>query len=226
MAGLDPRLRIAVDANVAWCDEIVALHGGGSIVEGGLWSTLGPPPPLHPDAMTVEPAVPADAVLRRLDGREHSGVKDSFALLDLGDSMEVLFEATWIHRRPAAESRRRAPAWSVVTRADGLAELTSRHDTSAVLLPALLERGHFRFLARYDAGEIVAGAVARLGGAVVDVSNVFAVPGNEVDWRELVEAIEGVFPGRPMVGYEAGAGLGAALDAGFAPVGDLRVWVR
>jgi len=82
----------------------------------------------------------------------------------------------------------------------------------------VVRRGHFRILARCVDDRIVAGAVARLGSGVVDVSNVYAVPGQSVDWAELADVIGAYFPGRPMVGYERGDALAAALDGGFVPL--------
>jgi hypothetical protein len=225
---VDPRLRSAVDASIGWYEDICTLHGVGSILVDGVWSALDTPPPLHSDAVVVEPAVTADQVLVRLNGREHCGVKDSFTTMDLaGEGMDLLFSATWIHRRSGQREERAAPTgWSAVTDASGLAEWTGQHDTGDVLLPPLLRRGHFRILARRVDGRIVTGAIARLGSGVVDVSNVHAVPGQSVDWAELADVVGASFPGRPMVGYERGDELAAALDGGFVPVGELRVWVR
>ena len=215
-----------MDASVGWYDDLCALHGVGSMLADGLWSALDAPPPLHSDAVVVEPAVTADQVLTRLDGRVHGGVKDSFATMDLsGDGMTLLFSATWIYRGPG---RRRTPpaGWAPVTSPAELATWTGLHDTREVLLPPLLQRAHFRILAKYADGRIVAGAVARLGSGTVDVSNVYAVAGHHVDWAELADAIGAYFPDRPPVGYERGDALDAAVDGGFVPAGDLRVWVR
>lgn len=224
---LDPRLRCAVDASIGWYEDLCALHGVGSLMADGLWSALSPPPPLHSDAVTVEPDVTAGQVLARLEGRVHAGVKDSFARMDLsGGGMSVLFDATWIHRTPPGPGRVAPRAWGTVTSAEELASWTALHDTSEVLLPGLLRRGHFRVLARRVSGEIVAGAVARLGSGTVDVSNVYAVAPHAVDWAELADAVGAVFPGRPLVGYEQGDDLDAAVAGGFDPVGPLRVWVR
>src|SRR5690606_9420781 len=133
-----------------------------------------------------------------------AGVKDSFATLDeLSGSMDLLFGATWIHLAPDEASQRQATTWSTVRTADELSRLTALHDTANVLLPPLLERGHFRFLARHEAGRPIAGAVARLGSGVVDLSNVFAVPGHAVSWSELAHEIQRIFPGRPIVGFES-----------------------
>jgi hypothetical protein len=178
--------------------------------------------------VVVEPQVTADQVLTRLDGRVRCGVKDSFATMRLsGEGMELLFSATWFHRAAAPDRRPGPPAgWVTVTGIDELSEWTGHHDTRDVLLPPLLRRAHFRILARYVDDRLVAGAVARLGSGAVDVSNVWAVPGYRVDWAELAEAVGAYFPGRPLVGYERGDALAAALEGGFAALDELRVWVR
>jgi hypothetical protein len=225
---MDPRLRSAVDASVGWYDDICALHGIGSTLVDGVWSAHGTPPPLHSDAVVVEPAVTADEVLARVDGRAHCGVKDSFATMDLsGEGMALLFSATWLHRSASRQQDSNKPAgWAAVSSVGELAEWTGRHDTGDVLLPPLLQRAHFRILAKYVDNRIVAGAVARLGSGIVDVSNVYAVPDYHLDWAELAEAVGAWFPGRPLVGYERGDALRAALDGGFVSTGELRVWLR
>ena len=221
---MDPRLRRAVDASIGWYEDIFALHGIGSMLEDGLWSSLGPPPPLHSDAVTVEPTVPAEHVRKRIGDRTRAGVKGSFASLDLSDAgMEVLFSATWIHREAADAGM---TGWRAVRTADALATWNAGWDTSEVLLPPLLDRAHLRILERVERGDVIGGAIARLGGAVVDVSNVHGVGGHVVDWTELAAATARLFPGRPVVGYERGDELDGAIAGGFEPVGELRVWVR
>jgi hypothetical protein len=224
---LDPRLRSAVDASVGWYVDVCAVHGVGSILEDGMWSALAPPPRLHSDVVVVEPEVTADRVLDRMRGRPHGSFKDSFATMDAPDGMELLFSATWVHLEAAQRSAGGAPSpWSAVSTEEELAAWTASHDTTGVLLPGLLARANFRFLARYLDGRIVAGAVARLGSGVVDLSNVYAVPPWLVDWAELATAVALHFPDRPLVGYERGEALTSALDSGFVPTGELRVWIR
>jgi hypothetical protein len=216
---VDPRLRCAVDASLGWYDDLCALHGIGSVLEDGIWSALAPPPPLHSAAVTAEPDATAEQVLARLAGGPPGGVKDSFTTAHLGTAgWDLLFTATWLHR-PAPVPR--AGRWAAVTDERGLARWTAGHDTAGVLLPSLLRSAHFRVLARWEGDTVVAGAVARLGSGVVDLSNVHG----DVDWDELASAVATVFPGRPLVGYEQGDDLAAAVAAGFCAVGDLRVWV-
>src|SRR5690242_6722499 len=131
---MDPRLRSAVDANVGWYEDICALHGVGSMLAEGIWSALDPPPPLHSDAVVVEPPVTADHVLARLDGRARCGVKDSFARLDLsGAGMDLLFAATWVHRAAVpSPPGAAASGWTAVRSADQLAAWTAQHDTADV----------------------------------------------------------------------------------------------
>jgi hypothetical protein len=227
----DSRLRAAVDANLGWYGDLCALHGVAASLDDGVWWARTSPLPLHSDAVVVEPDVTARQVLDRVADRPRCGVKDSFATLDLGDDgLRVLFDASWMHREaptPTAPSPRSdTSAWSRVTTAAELATWTSLHDTTGVLLPGVLDLAHFAVLARYVDGGIVAGAVARLAGGVVDVSNTYAVPGHRLDWPELVDVVAERFPGRAFVGYTRGEERDAAVAAGFTAVGDLRVWLR
>lgn len=220
---------MAVDANLGWYGDLCALHGVASSLDEGLWWSRTPPPPLHSDAVVIERCVTARQVLDRVVDRPRCGVKDSFATLDLtGGGLRVLFDASWLHREasPVHPVPSGSSSWSRVTTAEELETWTSLHDTTGVLLPGLLAWAHVAVLAKYADGVIIAGAVARLAGGVVDVSNTFAVPGHHLDWSELVAVVAGRFPDRAMVGYTGGEELDQAVQAGFTVVGDLRVWVR
>ena len=87
---------------------------------------------------------------------------------------------------------------------------TSRHDTEAVHLPALLQRFAFRVIGRTDRlgyGDYDAGAVLHLCTGMVDISNVWTVS-EGLDWAELVAAAAATFPGRALIGYERGGPRG------------------
>jgi hypothetical protein len=62
---------------------------------------------------------------------------------------------------------------------------------------------------------------------VVGVSNVLAGSADLVTvWSDLIVVAARTYPGLDLVGYELGADLQAALAAGFAGIGPLRVWTR
>ena len=226
---MDPRLRLAVDANVGWYEDIFALHGIGSRLEDGLWMSLGSPPPLHSDAVVVEPTVTAAQVEKALADRPRAGFKDSFGTVgaSVADT-RLLFAAHWIHWSRGSGPATAAPlAWHRVTDPAELSRWNAGWDTHEVLLPRILDRAHIAILARVTPdGEIGAGAVARLGSGAVDLSNVHGVGAERVDWEELRAAVACRFPDRPIVGYERGGDLAAAAAAGFEPVGELAVWAR
>ena len=86
--------------------------------------------------------------------------------------------------------------------------------------PALLADAQF-LAARRD-GEIAAGAILNRTGDVVGISNVSATTA----WPGAVATAAGLYPGLPLVGYEAGDDLAAARRHGFEVIGPLRVWMR
>jgi hypothetical protein len=227
MGAVDPRLRAAVDASIGWYEDLTALHGVPSRVADGLWMSIGPPPPLHSDVAVVEPHVSGNLVDRALADRPTWGFKDSFATIrPSGSDVRLLFAATWIHRAPAHPSGAAPRRWIRVNDPAWLADWTAHHDTADVLLPGILDRGHFAVLERRTDGIVTGGAVVRLGTGIADLSNVHAVAGHDVDWGELAADVEALFPDRGIVGYERDDALQAARAGGFETVGELRVWVR
>jgi hypothetical protein len=90
----------------------------------------------------------------------------------------------------------------------------------------LIEPEH-AFIVGLEGREIVAGGIANRTGNVVGLSNVFVNSGDTIAaWAGLVTAIAQAFPDFPLVGYERGAALDAALACGFMAIGPLRVWAR
>ena len=222
---ISPALRAAVDASVSWYDALCALHEVPCGIEDDVWCAYTPPPPLHSNAKTVEPSARPDRALAAIS--DGGSIADSFGAFDLsGEGYRLLFEAQWIHRPASTSPVRDLPAgWESVRTQSELRAWTSRHDTEAVLLPALLQRSAFRLIGKRHEGGYIAGAVLHLGTGVVDVSNVWSTVEGP-DWTELVSAAEALFPGRALVGYESGEDLESASAAGFATLGPQRVWIR
>jgi hypothetical protein len=221
----DPALRTAVDASLSWYDALCALHGVPCGIEDDVWCAYSPPPPLHSTAKTVEPGARPDRALAAIAG--DGSIADSFGAFDLTrEGFRLLFEAQWIHRPASTTGSRHLPdGWTSLGTKSELHAWTSRHDTQAVLLPALLQRSAFRVIGeRHDDG-YGAGAVLHLCTGVVDISNVWS-SSERLDWSDLIAAANALFPGRALVGYAYGAALEDASAAGFVPLGPQRVWIR
>lgn len=76
-------------------------------------------------------------------------------------------------------------------------------------------------------GRVIAGAIASRSDEVVGISNVFALDGGaEAAWPLVLDAVHRLFPTLPVVGYEHGDDLVAAVRHGFEPVGPLRIWLH
>ncbi|GAB3230447.1 hypothetical protein GCM10027447_24870 [Glycomyces halotolerans] len=225
-------VQAAARNNAAWCAAMSRSHGTASEYAAHFWAAPTRTPLFYPDAVTlapgVEPAAPAALIDTDSPG---ASVKDSFADLDLREAgFEVLFEAQWIHRPagPPASPSELAPA--AVDDAAALREWALAWDdgNAGLFRPALLDEPDvFVIAGRSAGGTVAAGAVAVRSDGVVGVANVFARDGGpDRAWPVLLEALHRRFPGLPVVGYEHGEALEAAVRHGFAPVGPLRVWSR
>lgn len=95
----------------------------------------------------------------------------------------------------------------------------------AVPVAALRDRT-VRVLAVKGSNGIAAGAIANRTGSVVGVSNVFGSgAADPATWKDIGVAIAGAFRSLPLVGYEQGDSLQAALGSGFEEIGALRIWL-
>jgi hypothetical protein len=140
-------------------------------------------------------------------------VKDSFAELDLSRSgFEILFEASWIR--------------SVMPAAGPSSDIFWQRETqSQSALP--LGDADFALFTGRRGFRVVAGGMLYRAEGVVGLTNVVAEAADAgAVWRSLIVLAAQTFPRLPVVGYESGAELQAALDAGFELGDPLRIWVR
>ena len=209
-------------------------HGHPGMFTDRLWISARHHVRFYPNAVTLSPGVTAAETVAGRDTSGSYSVKDSFARLDLaGQGLEPLFEAEWIARLPGpAPATQDDLCWSAVT---GDAEL-ARWETvwaqgaapdGRLFRPALLADPHCTVLACHREGSLVAGAIAYTSGPVTGISNVFGA-GIDVDrlWASVLPAGAALRPDLPLVGYERGADLAAARQAGCRVLGPLRVWAR
>jgi hypothetical protein len=233
VTGGDPgRVRLAARNNAEWCDLVCRTHGVDTEFDRDVWVARHRSPPLYPDAVTLRDGVPAGAVLARVDASPGCSVKDSFASLDLSaEGFRPLFEAQWVWRPAGGARPEPGLAWTVARTAEHLRAWAAAHGGGDTFRPELLDDPAVTIVMGHDGPDLVAGAVGNHGGAVVGLSNVFVGVGAGVDdpgraWAEASDAVAAAFPGLDLVGYEDGAALRTALDAGFVAVGPLRVWLK
>jgi len=229
-------VRDAVVDNLQWCALVCRAHGIPTQQSGGIWFSTRSAPDRFPDVMTTRPGVAiADVVAAcehpgRSAGAEMCSVKDSFADVELaGEGFSELFAAQWIRRGPG-EDRHAGYAelrWQVVDSVGQFDAWTRATDTAATLTRAVWADPSVHLLAAYHRGALAGCAVASTGTAAVGLSNVVVV-GADVGhvWQSLAHAVPAMFGARPIVGYEHGDDLAAAVDAGFRLAGPLRVWLR
>lgn len=220
--------------NAEWCATMSRSHG--IVGEFGAQSWAAPArTPLHfPDAVTLVPHAGEVELVARIDtAASGASVKDSFADLDLVEAgFRMLFEAQWIHRPASAPTPSSDLGWTVVGTPDRLRAWALAWDdgdgNADLFRPALLDDPATCVLAGEAVdGRLVAGAVASRSDRVVGISNVFALDGgSDTAWPAVLDAATELFPGLPVVGYQQGDDLAAAVRHGFEPIGPLRVWLQ
>ena len=166
------------------------------------------------------------AFIAELAGATRTGVsvKDSFERLDLAPmGFQILFEARWLwSERPAPPTNYgdlrwdrigeegRLAQWERAWRgADRNAERTFRAD--------LLGDERVSILAGVDAtGEIIGGGIGFRAAGVEGVTNLFGPR------RAFIDALRAAGAAAPIVCYEQGDDLAAAIQTGSEPLGGLE----
>ncbi|MCX4507318.1 hypothetical protein [Streptomyces anulatus] len=227
-------VQAAARNNAEWCTTMSRTHGSTGEFGAQAWAAASRTPLYYPDAVTLAPGADRTALVSRIDTvAPGASVKDSFADLDLTEAgFEVLFEAQWIHRPAGAPAPAPDLSWDVAGDPDALRAWALAWDdgdgNADLFRPGLLDDpATFVLAGRSADGRVVAGAVASRSDQVVGISNVFALDGGpDTAWPVVLDAVNKLFPTLPVVGYEQGEDLVAALRHGFEPVGPLRVWLH
>ncbi len=187
----------------------------------------------YPDAVTLAPRLAVPELLSSIDASAGCSVKDSFATLDLTPyGFCPLFEADWVVRLgPPPPAPPGGTRWERVVRSGELAkweEAWRPEDGPRDLFRAeLLDHDSVAVLAAYRGDAVVAGAILNCSAMVVGISNVFVVPGEDLDpWPRCLAFAGELFADKPVVGYESGASLLRAERNGFRTAGPLRVWIN
>ena len=231
------RITLAARNNALWCDVVARSHGISTTTDADVWAASTRTPPYYPDAVTLSPTVGEYDVLARVDDSDGCSVKDSWARLDLSlEDFARIVVGEWVWLDPSAPVRRTGgPAWGRVTTPAGMAAWVrawaSDPDAEDVLRATLLDEPGVHVLAARPADDpdapVVAGAVVHVTGEVAGVGNVFTRAGHDdAAWVAAAAAAREVVGGIPLVGWEAGASLDAAVAAGCERLGPLSVWLK
>ena len=227
-------LGAAVANNASWCDAVCRSHGYPGAFSSRLWSSTRHRLRFYPNAITLRPEVTAPEVLAAAAPSQPFAVKDSFARLDLAPAgFRLLAEASWI----VGDGGPDGPpddglSWDKVTSAGELSDWETAwagggSDDGPVFRPGLLSDPRCAILACRQGDAIIAGAVVYAAGRAAGISNLFStgLPPDRL-WASIQPAVARLHPHLPVVGYEEGASLEAARQAGFRIQGTLRIWAR
>jgi hypothetical protein len=223
-----PAVEQAAAENAAWCALVCATHGIASTTTKAMWWADGDSPDLYPDVCTLHPATSAAEVLDRISPGPRRSVKDSFASIDLaGAGFGVLFVSSWVGRRPDTALPAEGLEWRTVDDAEALAQWAEAHGGGDVFRPELLASPDVAVVAVLHGDALVGGGIGHRSDGLVGLSNVFSVYGPvEGVMAATLRALGTVLGPLPVVGYESGDYLDAALALGFELLGPLRVWGR
>jgi hypothetical protein len=231
------RIVLAAVNNARWCDAVARSHGVVCTTDALAWTASSRTPPYYPDAVTLSPEVGEYDVLARIDDSDGCSVKDSWSRLDLTvEDFARLVVGEWVWLDPSAPVRPPAgPSWSRVGSPEAMADWVrawaSDPDADAILRPSLLDEPGVHVLGARASDDpmshFVSGAVVNVTGEVAGLGNVFSRDGDaERAWAAAAAAARTVTDGLPLVGWEAGASVEAAVGAGCERLGPLSVWLK
>lgn len=205
--------------NAHWCDAVCRSHGRAGRFLPHMWVNAAVVPRFYPNAVTLavgdaalEEQRTTVEILQKSNLPGRWSVKDSFNTLDLSRrGFDLLFDARWIRGgMPAA-----GPETDIVWQ---------REEKGTEKWP-FDDPGFAMFKGRRGF-KVVAGFMLYRSDDLVGVSNVVADTADAAAvWRSLTLLAAQTFPRLPLVGYESGRELQAAVDAGFEAGDTLRVWV-
>ncbi|WP_353353245.1 hypothetical protein [Intrasporangium sp. DVR] len=236
------RIALAAHNNALWCDAVCRAHGLTGVLDDVAWTSPRRTPPYYPDAVTLSPEASEYDILARIDPGDGASVKDSWSRLDLtAEDFARLVVGEWLWWTPAAlagtpprvgGAQADGREWRRVTTPDDMAGWTRAWSAdpadAGILRPALLDQPGVHLLAASGDGDgvVTAGCAVNVTDGVAGLSNTFSVDGDEErTWRGAVTAAHHLVGVMPVVSWDAGAGVEAAVSAGAERLGPLTVWI-
>jgi len=226
---IDPRAILAAENNADLYEAVFEAHNLRFTRTPFAFIGLDAPPPYYANLTIQAPdqqsacRTEIETLAKTFAGRV--AVKDSFCQIDLGaNGFNTLFDASWIWRGPtpaqpnhwrAVETNADLALWEDAWRAHG-----SPTD-QRMFPPQMRDRPEVSFLGYKSGGIFDAGCIANHSGNCIGISNVFSAA--PLSFSAAAEAAATLDPTKPLVGYESGNALDAALACGFVATGYLRI---
>lgn len=219
---------MAAHNNADWYCMMFDIHALAFCRTEIAFLAIAPPPPYHSWMTTLDPDAKDEQLqlIKRHSVNQDFGVKDSFDCLSLcNEGMQELFCASWIFaERINAEN---ISNWTRVTTSKQLSlwerEWKARGSAppSRQFPDGILNRPDVVIWGRSHADGFDAGVIANISKNCVGLSNCFGQDAYPAAATLCANVTQNKLP---VVGYEHGDSLGAALDVGFKETGTLRVW--
>jgi len=229
----DQRAIMAAQNNADWYAMMFDVHGLRYRRSDIAFLAIDKPPPYHSRMTTVDPLA-QEQLLQLISQNIHCtgfGVKDAFNCLQLeSQGMTALFSANWIYadRIQSANTNN----WVQIHSLDDLllwenAWKAGGSPSNQTQFPKpILSRNDVFIWGRRSTTGFDAGVIANVSTDCVGLSNCFgqdAFPAAAALCAQLASSQPRKLP---IVGYERGDDLDAALQSGFTTTGNLRVWVK
>jgi hypothetical protein len=224
---LDSLLQSAIRNNVNWCKKVSELHGGIHLTKGNVWGLTTQAPKFYPDLITTDQTVTTQEVVEFIGNREILSIKDSFSNIDMSFlGYKILFEAEWICHEAVSVLVSNSNDWKTIQTEEEVVNWTTACGLEGIITADLLRDSEVVIFGKGDLNE-EKGFIVNQAAKVIGVSNVFSQnPKSHEHWSEIPQIASTIFPRLPLVGYEHGEDLKAALQIGWKSMGPLRVWIK
>jgi hypothetical protein len=224
---LDFLLQSAIRNNVNWCEKVSELHGGSHLIKGNVWGLTTKAPKFYPDLITTDQSVTTQEAVEFIGNREILSIKDSFSNIDMSlFGFKILFEAEWICHEAVSVPLSDSTDWRPIQTEEEVVNWTTACGLEDIITADLIRDPEVVIFGEGGLND-KRGFIVNQGAKTIGVSNVFSKnPSNHEHWSEIPQIVSTKFPRLPLVGYEHGEDLKAALKFGWKSMGPLRVWIK
>ncbi len=208
--------------------SVFAAHGLARTRTRRIWHSSEEPPAYYSNILLLDPGGKDELLIGVADLKRTSPrgftFKDGYSVIDgEAEGLKLLFSAAWIMRLPQHDDATVAP-WKQVCSEEELATWEKAWSLSSPTTrrnfpEGILEDSSVTFFFDDGPSGPKGGCIVNQSKECVGLSNIF---GGSYD--DALTCALSIARGKPVVGYERGADLDAAMTAGFRNVAPLNIW--